>query len=206
MDKAIAKPDVIRMATGLGFRYRKNEKNVPSLIYSTPSGFAMEFPLQWLRDDGYYSMEQVSTQLNAMLKSARLDQKVYDFLRNTANVNKINTACTEYGLVYVEKDKKFYCVENGEAVFGVDHDYIASMICTGKASVDNLRELLDTFKETAIFEREQSIKASGAGLVGKPIVGKSAGPSDKKPVKKGQKKNARKKNTAGKKKARKNRR
>ncbi|MBR2058978.1 MAG: hypothetical protein IJ982_08735 [Fibrobacter sp.] len=69
-------------------------------------------------------------------------------------------------------DHRFYYVKNGNAVFGVDHDYIASLICTGKASIDHVNDILDTVKETAEFEHAQSVKASGEELLGKTMKGK----------------------------------
>lgn len=169
---AVTTQDVIGMASRMGFRHGKNEKGIPVLTYSTPTGFVMEFPVPWLKPDGLYINDQVSTQLKAMLTSAKMDEDVYNFLRDKSNQEKINKACLDYGMVYDDTDHRFYYVEKGNAVFGVDHDYIASLICTGKASIDHVKDILDTFKETAEFEHKQSIKASGQELLGKDMKGK----------------------------------
>ena len=164
-NNTVTTQEVITMASRLGFRYGTNDKGVPSLTYSTATGFVMEFPVPWMKDGGFYMLDQVSNQLNAMKNSAKLDEDVYEFLRNKANQEKINKACLDFGMIYDNTDRRFYYVVKGKAVFGVDHDYIASMVCTGKADIGHLDALLETFKETAEFESEQSAKASGKGLI-----------------------------------------
>ena len=157
---------VIAAATRMGFRYEKNRVGGESLVYASPVGFSMAFSLPWLNRDGVYPADQVGNQLNAMMKSARLDEQVYRFLKDESNIRKINEACTKFGMTYDEQDKKFYYVVDGSALFGVDHDYIASLVCTGKATMDKLSELLDTFKETAEHEISQIRLASGEAVVG----------------------------------------
>lgn len=157
---------VLAAATRMGFRYEKNKVGGESLVYASPAGFSMAFSVPWLNRDGVYPADQVGNQLNAMMKSARMDEQVYMFLKDEANIRKINEACTKFGMTYDEKDKKFYYVVDGSAMFGVDHDYIASLVCTGKATMDKLGELLDTFKETAEHEISQIRLASGEAVVG----------------------------------------
>lgn len=169
---AVTTQEVLGMASRLGFRHGTNDRGVTVFTYSTSTGFVMEFPVPWLKAGGLYIRDQVSNQLNAMHKSAKMDEDVYNFLRVKGNQEKINKACMDYGMVYDNTDHMFYYVVDGKAVFGVDHDYIASLICTGKASIDHVSDILDTFKETAEFEYEQSVKASGAELVGKKMKGK----------------------------------
>lgn len=173
-DKAITFNEVIGMASGMGLNHAIGDKGVPTLVYSATSGFAMEFQVPWLKAGGVYIMEQVSKQLGAMKKSAKLEEDVFDFLNVPMNLKKINDACIEYGMVYDSDDRRFYYVQGAKALFGVDHNYIASLICTGKASLDHLKDLLDTFKDTAEFEREQSRKASGQSLVGKKAIRKKS--------------------------------
>lgn len=155
---------VVRMAAGVGLRLGNHEGR-PVFVYGKPGGFGMEFACQWLTEDGKYDPQQVRTQLQAMLGSAKLDEKVYDFLHVQSNVDRITKACKDFGMVYDSSTGSFYYVKKGKAVFGVDHDYIASLVCTGKASMDKLKELLETFLETAEFEAECSRVASGEGLL-----------------------------------------
>lgn len=178
--QAVDNRAVLAMAARLGFSHGTNSKGQTVFTYSSPSGFAMEFPVPWLKPDGTYISEQVSMQLGAMMHSAKMDEQVFEFLRVKDNVERINRACLDFGMVYDEKDGRFYYVKNRKALFGVDHDYIASLICTGKASIDHLDDMLDTFRETAEYEHGQSVKASGADIVGKRIRGNGGGKPDKK--------------------------
>jgi len=171
----VSTKDVLLMASRLGFKHGKNDKGIPALTYSSANGFVMEFLVPWLKDDGTYLYDQVCTQLNAMKTSARMDEEVYDFLRNKDNQEKINRACLDFGMVYDNNDHMFYYVKGGKALFGVDHDYIASLICTGKASIDHLDDMLATFLDTSEFEHEQSAKASGKQLLEKGKKGKKGG-------------------------------
>ena len=164
MPNAIDYNTVIGIARRMGFEPGNNGK-FPVFRFASPAGFKMEFPATWLKEDGSYVDEQVKMQFGAMLQSIREDEKVFNFLSNQANVDAITKACIDYGMVYDQDDQRFYYVVRKKAVFSVDHDYIASLVCQGKASMDNLRELLDTFKETAEFEHKQSIKASGRELL-----------------------------------------
>lgn len=167
MNNAMDSKAVTAMASRLGLRRGVNDKGMQVFRYSSPSGFGMEFTVPWLKDDGYYERLQVENQLRAMLDSAKMDEKVYNYLKNEGNVKKINDACLSYGMRYDESDRRFYYVVDGKALFGVDHDYIASLICTGKATEDHLKDLLDTFKETAEFERGKTVEASGKFLLHK---------------------------------------
>ncbi len=157
---------VLAAATRMGFRHERKPIGGESLVYASPVGFSMAFSLPWLNRDGVYPADQVGNQLNAMMKSARMDERVYRFLKDDSNIRKINEACEKFGMNYDEQDKRFYYVVDGSALFGVDHDYIASLICTGKATMDKLDELLDTFKETAEHEMAQIRLASGDAVVG----------------------------------------
>ena len=168
-NQAISTSDVLTMASRLGFRPGQNAKGQYVLNYASMSGFAMEFAVPWLKQGATYSSEQVETQLAAMMQSAKMDEKVYDFLKVKGNVEAINGACKKFGMVYDEGDGRFYYVKDGSALFGVDHDYIASLICTGKASLEHLDDMLDTFRDTAEYEYEQSLKASGSELVGQGL-------------------------------------
>lgn len=192
---AVTAQEVLLMAKRLGFRYGKNDKGIPALTYSSANGFVMEFMVPWLTDNGLYVYEQVCTQLNAMKQSAMMDEEVYNFLKVKGNQERIDRACLDFGMVYDSTDRRFYYVVDGKAVFGVDHDYIASMVCTGKASIDHLDDLLKTFMETAEFEHEQSAKATG-----KELIGRRAASTGKKG---GKKEGKRKDGTGRKKKARK---
>lgn len=165
IDNSMTSGEVVEMAARKGFRCGSN-KFGRTFLYATPSGFGMEFAAQWLTDDGIFVRQQVQDRLNAMLESAKQDEKIYVFLKNAANVKRINDACIAYGMVYDDSEKKFYYVVDGSALFGVDHDYIASLVVTGKASIDHLEDLLDTFKETAEFELNKSSMASGKQLIG----------------------------------------
>ena len=166
-NQAASTADILSMASRLGFRPGRNNNGQYVLTYTSLSGFAMEFAVPWLKENATYSRKQVETQLSAMMQSAKMDEKVYDFLKVKGNVDTINGACKKFGMVYDEDDGRFYYVKDGSALFGVDHDYIASLICTGKASIEHLDDMLDTFRETAEYEYEQSLKASGADIVGK---------------------------------------
>ena len=177
MPRAIDYNTVISMARRMGFEAANNGK-FPVFRYESPLGFKMEFPANWLKADGSYVDEQVATQLSAMQKSIKEDEKVFNFLSDQRNVDAITKACIDYGMVYDEADERFYYVERKAAVFSVDHDYIASLVCQGKASMDHLPELLDTFKETAKFEHKQSIRASGKELLGDGKSGKGKGKAD----------------------------
>lgn len=157
---------VLAAATRMGFRHERKPVGGESLVYTSPVGFSMAFSLPWLNQDGAYPVEQVRNQLTAMMKSAKMDERVYSFLKDDSNIRKINEACKKFGMNYDEQDKKFYYVVDGSALFGVDHDYIASLVCTGKATMDKLDELLDTFKETAEHEMAQIRLASGDAVVG----------------------------------------
>ena len=118
-----------------------------------------------LTEDGRYDAQQVRSQMQAMLKSAKMDEQVYNFLKVQDNVDRITKACKDFGMTYDESTGNFYYVRKGKAVFGVDHDYIASLVCTGKASMDNLKGLLEMFLETAEFEAECTRVASGEDLL-----------------------------------------
>lgn len=157
---------VLAAATRMGFRHERKPIGGESLVYTSPIGFSMAFSLPWLHQDGAYPVDQVRNQLTAMMKSAKMDEQVYRFLKDESNIRKINEACEKFGMTYDEQDKKFYYVVDGSALFGVDHDYIASLVCTGKATMDKLGELLDTFKETAEHEMAQIRLASGDAVVG----------------------------------------
>ena len=73
----------------------------------------MEFACQWLTEDGKYDPQQVRTQLQAMLGSAKLDEKVYDFLHVQSNVDRITKACKDFGMVYDSSTGSFYYVKKG---------------------------------------------------------------------------------------------
>lgn len=155
---------VVRLAAGAGLRLGNNAGR-PVFIYGKPGGFGMEFACQWLTEDGRYDAQQVRSQLQAMLKSAKMDEQVYNFLKVQDNVDRITKACKDFGMTYDESTGNFYYVRKGKAVFGVDHDYIASLVCTGKASMENLKGLLEMFLETAEFEAECTRVASGEDLL-----------------------------------------
>ena len=164
MAKAIDYCAAVAMCRHMGFEPGSNGK-FTVLKYASRSGFSLEFPATWLKEGGTYSDEQVMTQLRAMKRSVREDDKVYKFLSDQRNVDRITRACIDFGMVYDEGDRRFYYVRDRKAVFAVDHDYIASLVCTGKASMDKLDELLQTFLETADFEHEKSREATGRHLM-----------------------------------------
>lgn len=156
---------VVNLAKSLGFSFVEVTEHGPVMRYASPSKFVMEFTVQWLTKDGEYPLDQVRQQLTAMKNSALMDEKVFIFLSNQDNVDAISKACLDFGMVYDKDDERFYYVVKKKALFTVDHDYIASLICTGKASMDTLHELLETFKETAEFEHGRSEVASGKSLL-----------------------------------------
>ena len=166
MASAIDYDGVVSMCRRLGFEPANNGK-FPVLRYTSPTGFNLEFPAQWMKEGGTYSDEQVAMQLQAMLKSVQADEKVYTFLQDQKNVDRITKACLDFGMVYDRNDERFYYLKGHKAVFAVDHDYIASLVCSGKASMDALKELLETFLETAEFEHEKSKEATGKSLMQK---------------------------------------
>ena len=166
MASAIDYNGVVSMCRRMGFEPANNGK-FPVLRYTSPTGFGLEFTAQWMKEDGTYNDEQVAMQLQAMLKSVQEDEKVYIFLQDQENVDRITRACLDFGMVYDKDDGMFYYVKGRKAVVAVDHDYIASMVCSGKASMDALKELLETFLETAEFEHEKSKEATGKALIEK---------------------------------------
>lgn len=196
MPNAISYERVLQIARSLGFSLSKNAVG-PALVYRSSLGIVREFTVPWLQQGKFYPDDQVRSQLEGMHKSAKAEDDIVIFLKNQSNVDAINEACFEFGMVYDQEDRRFYYVVNHVALFGLDHDYIASLLLTKSASVmdlmcadskdgklpamnmGNSKEVIKTAVKSILaahkMDAEESRKniraASGEDLVGKPIKG-----------------------------------
>ena len=137
MPNAISYERVLQIARSLGFSLSKNAVG-PALVYRSSLGIVREFTVPWLQQGKFYPDDQVRSQLEGMHKSAKAEDDIVIFLKNQSNVDAINEACFEFGMVYDQEDRRFYYVVNHVALFGLDHDYIASLLLTKSASVMDL--------------------------------------------------------------------
>lgn len=152
---------VKRLFAGSGFTYGFGLEGSKFTYSAAGSPFTMAFAAPWLKADplAEYDLVAVRKMLTSMLESARAEYKVYMYLQDPENVDMITRTMTEFGMTYDEADRQFYYVRDGKAVFGVDFDYIASMICTGKTDKDKLLETLGDMLETAEYEAQESKRA-----------------------------------------------
>lgn len=120
----------------------------------------IKFAAQWLKADplAEYDLDAVRRMLTGMVESARGEVAVRNYLSDQGNVDLINDAMLRFGMTYSEEDGQFYYVRDGKALFGVDHDYIASLICTGKAKPDTLGDTLADMLETAEYEAGEAAR------------------------------------------------
>lgn len=196
MSNAISYERVVQIARSLGFSLAQNAVG-PALIYRSSTGIVREFTVPWLQPGKFYPDDQVRDQLGHMRKSAKEEDDIVNFLKIQSNVDAINEACFDFGMVYDRDDKRFYYVVDRVALFGLDHDYIASLLLTKSASVMDLmcadtksgdlpkvnmgntkdvikaavKSILAAHRMDAEESRRNTRDASGEDLVGKPIKG-----------------------------------
>ena len=165
MAVTIGRDAAINILKNSGFLYRGKTDGITQFEYRTGSGFAMSFAVQWL-DCGYdakFNLDDVRRQVSSMLESARLEEMVYKFLKNPAKRQALADACMAFGM-RPDDDGTFYYVVDGKALFGVELDYLASLVCTGKADVLNLQDTLEAMKDSAETEAQLKKMSEGIGI------------------------------------------
>lgn len=165
MSVSIGRDAAINILKNSGFVYKGKEGGVTQVEYRASSGFTLSFAVQWL-DCGYdakFDLGEVRRAVAKMLENARLEVQVYEFLKKPANQKAISDACRAFGMK-PDTDGKYYYVVDGNALFGVDMDYIASLVCTGKADIGNLTDTLEAMRDSAEHEAELRRISSGIGI------------------------------------------
>lgn len=167
MPVSITREAALNILKNSGFAYAGKEGGITQVKYKSDIGFTMSFAVQWL-DCGFdakFDLAEVRKMVATMLENVRMEETVYRFLKTKGNREKIDRACSEYGMVRSQPDDgQWYYVVDGSALFGVDADYLASLVCTGKADLGKLADTLDAMKDSAEHEAALRKLSEGVGI------------------------------------------
>lgn len=139
----------------------------PAFVYSSRSGFSMEFPVKWLSSDNGrdYELMQVRHVLNHMTASAKREERIFDFMRDKKKMDELFLAAKDFGMTYDADNKMLICKKTRHsrtALYTVELDYIVALKLENCKDM-SYKEIFEALKDSA----EQDKKEKNGGEVQK---------------------------------------
>lgn len=144
-NKTIDYDQMIRLFGNNGFEL--SDPPTKSFIYETEDGFKMEFAIQWDLDKNMlYDLARMRKVLTQMVNNVEHEHAKYVKMNDKTFVETLSKELTDYGMESLGDDAFAY-KENDQYIFGVDLDYIVSLLVIN--TNETVKSILDQMKDDA---------------------------------------------------------
>ena len=122
------------------------------LVYNATKP-VIEFSIPWFVNEvgRTYDLAKVRAQLTAMLRDIEHTKKIREKIADPAFMDMLSKELTAFGMQYLPKEKesdpdKFAYEEDGKYLFGVDLDYIVSLLIINEK--ETVTSILTAMRDT----------------------------------------------------------
>lgn len=131
------------------------------LMLYNENGLSMEFAVPWLsREVGKtYDLAKVRSVLGEMMRNVHHTEAIRNKKNDTSFMETLSKEMTEFGMQHIENTESFAYEDDGKYLFGVDLDYIISLLVINKG--ETVTSLLTAMRDSERDKRTNTLKTRG---------------------------------------------
>lgn len=148
---------VVRLFENNLFDYDKDRQ----LMLYNENGLSMEFAVPWLSLEvgKTYDLAKVRSVLGEMMRNVHHTEAIRDKKNDPSFMETVSKEMTEFGMQHIENTESFAYEEDGKYLFGVDLDYIISLLVINKG--ETVTSLLTAMRDSERDKRTNTLKTRG---------------------------------------------